>query len=828
VLLWATPGTAQVPGVGVSSAQGPGDAPVTPALPRPVADSLAAPAADDSSDALSPADSSAAESDAEPTVGEISVAGNERTESTRILRSFEVPPGTRYSKDALRRGLRKLFALGLFQDVYLEEIQRPGNVTDLVIHVQERPRVGSITFTGNKKRETSELEKKIHLHVGDVLQPQSLGVEVDSLTRFYRDEGFGRVRVTAVADTNATANSVAVRFDVAEGEKVRITAIVVDGSKALPEKRVRKAMKTKPKGFFGGGEIKDETWAEDRQRIEGLYHDSGYRDARVSDITTRPGAKPRDLTLVVTVDEGPFYRFGAVRWEGETLVDSATVRRFPQPKPGDTYAASRMDRAREAAYGEYAERGYLYVDIEPREDAHDGVVDVTFGVREGRPSQVRLVNVIGNHATRERVIRREITLHEGDRFKKSALVRTQGDIFRLGIFEDVQVDFSPADSTDVDINLRVKEKQVGTASAGAGYTAQTGVTGFLELAHNNVLGNGQSLALHLERGGKVEDYSLSFTEPWFRGTPTLLGFSLFNTNTDRDYYSEKHRGGSVRVGRPLPWPDYSRGSLSYRLEDVTISGTLPTLTQTDYARSVLGRPVRTSSVEGVFTRNSTDNPFYPTKGTKLDLDHEFAGGLLGGGVDFHKHRIEGRAYLPSFAKHLTTMMRARVGLLGDYGDPSHLPDYERFRLGGGTTLDPLRGYDDYQVVPGKFITPTYDTTFAWVHNPSDFNDSTRVVSSVAPTGNKIRYPGGRFMTLYTFEQQFPIVHPLHGVLFADAGNTWDLWREIKPFDLKIGAGAGIRMEIPMLGNVGLDWGYGFNRDDGAHGKFHFLLGNVSF
>src|SRR5205085_4542544 len=131
-------------------------------------------------------------------------------------------------------------------------------------------------------------------------------------------------------------------------------------------------------------------------------------------------------------------------------------------------------------------------------------------------------------------------------------------------------------------------------------------------------------------------------------------------------------------------------------------------------------------------------------------------------------------------------------------------------------------------VPGKFITPVYDTTYIWTHPNPDPNDSVRVVASVHKTGSKIRYPGGRFMTLYTVEQQFPIVHPLHGVLFFDAGNTWDLWREIKPFDLKIGAGAGVRMEIPMLGNVGLDWGYGFNRDEGQRGKIHFLLGYVRF
>src|SRR5204863_247491 len=205
------------------------------------------------------------------------------------------------------------------------------------------------------------------------------------------------------------------------------------------------------------------------------------------------------------------------------------LRRLWTPKPGEKYDASRIDKVQAAAYAEYAEKGYLYLNVEPRETVRDSLVDFSFVIGEGQPSNVRLVNITGNHATREKVIRREITIHEGDRFRRSALVRTQGDIYRLGLFEDVQVDFTPADSTDVDVNLKVKEKQVGTASAGAGYTSENGLTGFLELGHNNVLGNGQSLNIHLERGGKRSDYDLSFTEPWFRGTPTLLGFTVFNT-----------------------------------------------------------------------------------------------------------------------------------------------------------------------------------------------------------------------------------------------------------------------------------------------------------
>jgi len=758
-------------------------------------------------------------------IGEISVAGNTRTESERVIRTFEIAPGSRYSKDALRRGIRKLFTLGLFQDVWLTESPH-GDAVDIVVNVIERPRIASITFVGNKKRETSELEKKLTVRAGEILTPTTLQTQVDSLLRYYRDEGYSRAEVQAIPDTNQTKNDVALRFQISEGEKVRVTHIEFHGMSAYNEDRLRKALKTKTKGLFGGGDVKDETFAEDRQRLEALYHNNGYRDARVEDVTTKAGLGPRDLTLVVTVFEGPKYRMGVSRWIGATVIDTTQLKRISVLDPGDTYNASRIQRARDEAFGMYAEHGYLYVNIEAHEDAHDKTVDVTYAVTEGAPSYVRRVNIEGNRNTRERVIRREIDIHEGDLFKRSSLISTRETVMRLGIFEDVMPDLSPAESTDVDVVIKVKEKQVGTASAGAGYTGESGVTGFLELSHNNVLGNGQSLALHLERGGRVENYSLSFTEPWFRGTRTLFGVSAYNTRTDRDYYTEKRRGGSVRLGRPLPWMRYTRGSITYRLEDVTILGTA--LTHQDsiaLAGQPIGIPVRTSSVETVLNRNTTDNPFYPTKGTRLDLDDEWAGGPFGGKVEFHKHRYEGRVYLPSIAKRFTTMLRARVGLLGTYGHQLP-PTYERFRLGGGSTLDPLRGYDDYQVVPTKFIQDTYTRVIASIDStttPGVFDTTFRNVFT-----GRVRYPGGQFMTLYTAEQQFPIVHPLHGVIFFDAGNTWDLWREIKPFDLKMGAGVGLRMEIPLLGNIGLDYGYGFNRDDGPHARAHFLFGNVNF
>ncbi len=727
--------------------------------------------------------------DAVPLIGRVTVTGNAFVDSTRILRTFEVPSGVRFSQDMVRRGTRKLIALGLFSDVTLRKNEHDG-IIDLTIVVKERPRLAAVKFTGNKKREDVDLEKKLFLKAGDTYSAVLTRTQTDSLLKYYHNEGFPRAQVSVKVDTVSGRNEVNLTYLVVEGEKLRITTIRFVGDSSFAVGRMRKAMKTKTKGFFGGGDLKDETFAEDREKLESFYHDHGYRDMKVEDFKLTPGAKPQELTLTVTLKAGRPYVFGSVSWTGNKVVGAATLERLWPGRKGGAYDHSRIERATGGAYAEYAEHGFLYINVDPRETVRDSAIDVTFAITEGAPSHVRLVSITGNRSTREHVIRRELDIHEGDLFRRSALVRSQDDIRRLALFEEAVPDFTPAESTDVDLVFKVKEKQVGTASAGAGYTSQTGLTGFLEIGHNNVLGNGQSLAVHLERGGRVEDYSLSFTEPWFHDAPTLLGFSAYSTIRQLTEFDQRRRGASARIGRPLPWPDYSRGSISYTLENIRISNVRDSISLTGVK---IGVDQLTSSFETSFLRNSTDNPFYPTRGTRLSANEEFTGGPLLGDLNYHKHRYEGRAYLPSPFKRMVTMARLRIGLLGQYPWKSGpIPDYARFRLGGGNTLDPLRGYQDYQIVPDKFLR--HDSTFVKTDvNLTDGTDTLKF-NGIRTT----RYPGGRYMALFTLEEQFPIVHPLHGVLFFDAGNVWDLRREIRPFKLKAGAGIGFRMSLYLI------------------------------
>ncbi len=766
-----------------------------------------------------------------PPIGRVKVTGNVFTDSLRILRTFDVAPGSRFSADAVRRGTRKLVALGLFSNVRVLRDEHD-DVVDLTVEVTERPRLGSVRFSGNHKRNDADLQKKIFLRAGETYSVSLVQTQVDSLRQYYREEGFPRTKVTPATDTLGTRNEVGLTFQIEEGEKFRITRVEFKGAGAFPVARLRKVMKTHRKGVFGGGELKDEAFPEDREKLEAWYHDHGYRDMSVEDFTTKPGEKPQALTLVVTIAEGRPYQFGRVTWSGNRILPTPALEKLWGSRRAGRYDHSRIEQAMSGTYSEYAEHGYLYLGIDPRETLRDSLVDIEFAVTEGAPAYIRLITITGNRGTREHVIRRELDVHEGDLFRRSALMRSRDDLMRLGLFEEANPDFSPADSNNVDLVFKVKEKQVGTASAGAGYTGTTRLTGFVELGHNNVLGNGQQLALHLERGANVENYSLSFTEPWFHDSPTLLGYSVYSSTSILNEFDERRRGGSVRIGRPLPWPDYARGSVSYTLEKIRITNVRDSIALTGVT---IGKDELTSSLETNFSRNSADHPMYPTRGTRLTLSDDFTGGPLKGDINYHSHRLEGRIWLPSISKRFTTMARLRIGAVGQYPwVTGPVPDYARFRLGGGNTPDPLRGYSDYMVVPLQFVTRV------WVygsHTETDPTDATKTISVRDSSQTIRRYPGGRYMELFTMEQQFPVVHPLHALFFFDAGNTWDSGRDIQPFKLRCGAGIGFRMEIPILGNVGFDYGYGFNRerrgrlaglDDRNRWQGHFLLGNVGF
>ena len=515
-------------------------------------------------------------------IGAVVIEGLQRVDSSMVLRKLGLRPGERLSAERARAGLRALYDLGYFSDLQLDADTLEDGAVALTLTVRERPTAGGIEFRGNKAVDTSKLKTATGLTIGQWVDDALLEAEASKLREYYRNEGYAQAKITArLVPPESRVPTVV--FDIQEGRKVRIQSFAFSGIQAFDAGTLRKQLKSHAHGFLRSGTYKPEQLEEDAGRVGSYYRDHGYRDVLVHTPTIAYDTTGANITVNFQIEEGPLEHFGISRWAGGAIFPDSVLGKFLTYKPGEVYSEGAVRKSLEGLYAAYQERGYIYVSIDPQMGTRDHTVDLQYAITEGRPAHLHEVKVAGNTRTKEKVIRREVTMHQGDLFRRSAVQRSQRDVFSLGLFSDVQIDYQPPPgdtaASDVDLTFKVAEKQTGTASMGAGYSSSTGLTGFADLGHKNIFGGGQSVNLHLERGGSASNYELSYTEPYFRDTPTSVGFDIYNTlrnsrsasiSSVSTHFDQKRRGAALTLGRPLGFIDYSRVSVTYRLEDVTL------------------------------------------------------------------------------------------------------------------------------------------------------------------------------------------------------------------------------------------------------------------
>ena len=582
--------------------------------------------------------------------------------------------------------MRKLFALGLFDDVWLERARRTATTSTCVIHVGERPRIAHDRRSpATRSARTSELEKKLIAaapatrHADDRCRPRSTRCSSTTARRATRS-----ATVEAAADTTAagSAGRAALR-DRRGREGARSPTIQLRAASARSRRgKLRKQLKTKQKGFFGGGEVKEEKLARGPREARGLLPQPRLpRRARRPAHELTPGKTPaRPRRWSSRSSEGPLYR-DRRRCAGRATPWSRTGRAAAAVAAAARASSTTASRIEQRAGRRLRRVRRARLPVRQHRAAARRCATRPSTSRSRSPRASRRTcgwcNITGNqrHA-RERDPPRA---RRSTRATCSAARRwcaPQGDVFRLGFFEDVQIDFAPADSTDVDIILKVKEKQVGTASAGAGYTGETGLTGFLELgAQQRARQRPEPVSSTSSAAAGAATTTLSFTEPWFRDTPTLLGFSVFNTERERDLYDEKRIGGSVRIGRPLPWPDYSRGSVALparerhdRRHARRDARRQDSLVLRASARASRRSPAASSST---FSRNSTEQSVLPDARARGSTSTTSSrAGRSAASVNFHKHRLEApRVPAVDHPRRAPPCCAARFGVLGDVRRP---------------------------------------------------------------------------------------------------------------------------------------------------------------
>ena len=734
-----------------------------------------------------------------PSVVRIDVEGNRQVPAEQILQWFGLGVGDRFDPSRLARAVRELAAKKRFEDVRVEGEEAD---TGIVLHVivREYPQLGAVRIEGAKQIKDKEIQAAIKLAPGAFLTPAELRSDRDKIVALYRDKGYYNA---AVADTLLAGESgkPALVFRLTEGEKVKVQKVAFVGNVHGGEHDLRKAMtNTKEEGFLGlrGGDLKSEKLQEDFEKVAAWYRDRGYLDAGVDHHELVPADNGRDLILRVYVKEGPRYSVGNIAWAGNSVFSDSIIQSRVRLFLGSPFSESRYEATTTGIYELYNDRGYIHFNAVPKRDVRGTVVNLTYAFTEGDAANVGDIRIVGNTKTHDKVILREMSLHPGEKFDRSRLMRSIRDVYSLGFFEDAGVqNFTPQDDGTVDLELRVAERQTGQLGAGAGYSAVNAVTGFIEVAETNLFGTGNRMSFRWEFSRRQNDLNFSYSMPWVWDTPTSMGIDLYDSSHRsqvNDFYRDQRTGGSVTLGRRLEFLDYTRASWRFRAERIELTDFSLTYRGPLRARFANG-PRRTISTGLTLRRDSTNDPFFPSAGSEAELSTDLFGTFLGGDENYLRTSASLAWFQPLGISKFSLMLRSRFGMLRGLRESS-APDYELFRLGGSRYFG-VRGYDDFEIVPNG--------------NP--------------------QYLGGQAMSIYTAEIVFPVAKSVHASLFFDAGDTWKSFAEADLSFLRKGAGVGVKLQVPMLGQLGLDYGYGFDRVD-ALGRdrdgwnLHFNFGQL--
>lgn len=723
-----------------------------------------------------------------PLINLIVFEGNKKIKDETISANIKSRVGEPFSDETVREDIKKLYSIGYFDDIRVDIEPFEGGVK-LIFILKERPSITSIDFQGNKEFETERLKEQITITPGSIANPELIMDNVRKVISFYQSEGYWLAEVIPII-REVSKESVALTFKVNEGEVVKVRGVNIHGNKALPDGKIKKAMKTREWWLFsfltGSGVYKDEEIRADIERIKELYHNHGYINVEVSEPKVTLSDDKKRLYIDITVSEGEQYKMGRLSIEGNTVFTTEELLKNIKSKTGNVFSRKGLKDDIDRIIDLYTERGYARVDVDPRIDVDDQkrVLNATLYISEGDIYKIGRIEITGNTKTRDKVIRREVRLDEGDIFNSKLLRRSYQRINNLDYFESVNITPVPRVKEKlIDLNVNVKEKMTGMLSLGGGYSSIDKFMFFGEIKQRNLFGKGLQLSFRANLSSIRTEYNLSLTDPWFLDRPISASFSIYDESFKYPDYNKRARGFSLGLGKELS--EYVRGNIRYELEEADIRDV------SEDASNIIKEQegIRvTSSISPSIWRDTRDNYLDPKTGTRHALYTTIAG--LGGDNYFVKGVIDSIWYLPVMW-NTTFSLRGRVGYATGFGGKD-LPLYERFYVGGINTVRGL-GFGE--------------------GGPRD------------EKGEKI---GGDKELIFNAEYLFPLIEDirLKGLVFFDAGRSFDDEEEISISELRPTAGLGFRWLSPF-GPIRLEWGFNLDRQkDEADSKIEFSLGTI--
>ncbi len=751
----------------------------------------------------------------------------------------------------ISNAMQRLWSPRYFSDIKIGA-SIEGDSLDLEIFLKERARILTWDFEGVTKSKKEDLQDILKLKRNTELSDYIIDKNIKLIKEHYSEKGFRTCEVDVRIDNDSIYEQcVNVTFVIDRGPKVRVGEINFIGNDEFEDKRLRRTFKkTHQKSilFFQNRKLLEEDYEEDKLKLLDFYNSQGFRNAHIvrdsvyliDDVT---------LGLDIEIDEGERFYVRDIRWVGNSIYETKYLESMLDIQSGDIYDKKslhkRLGIGREMNPEEisianlYKNNGYLMSQIEPAElIVGKDSIDLEIRIYEGKPFTVNNVGITGNIRVNDEVIRRELYVRPGELYNQSLLMQTMRTLMGMGHFDEQAMapDIQPVSDELVDVNWHLSEKASDQFNIAGGWGSGTFV-GSVGITLNNLSmrnffkkgawrpypsGQNQKLSISGQTNGTYyKALSLSFTDPWFGGKrPNSFSISGYISEQNNAYYVWQNAtmyyrsiGVAAGLGKRLQWPDpyfTFYGELGYQRYGLK-----------GWDSFILSDGVaNTLSLKMVLQRSSVDSPFFSRTGSEITLSvqatppfslwdgKDYSDPNLSDQdkyrwIEFHKWLLKGRWYFPLTAnQNLVLMLGAEMGYLGHYNKNKVSP-FERFEVGGdgmtgyniyGVDIIALRGYEDGALDPSSYYSVGY---------------------------NK-----------YTMELRYPIImkpsSSIYVLGFLEGGNGFNSWKEFSPFKIKRSAGIGVRLYLPIVGMIGVDWGYGF---DPAYGKtersgsqFHFVLG----
>jgi outer membrane protein insertion porin family len=790
----------------------------------------------------------------------------------------------------ITQAVKRYWKHGLFSDVAISADSIVGDTAYLHIYLKLRPRVSSINYIGLKKSEREDLEQKLGIIKGGQITPNMTARAKLIAQRYFEDKGYKNADINIYQrDDVSNENQVILYVDVDKKQKIKVKQIVIEGNDKLTDKKLKGGLFRKGafkklhetgkfSSFLKSKKYTPERWAEDKKNVIEKYNENGYRDAVIVKDSVW-NIDDKHVGVYLKIDEGQKYYLRNVTWVGNTVYSTAQLDNILDMKKGDVYNQKllnkRLTEDDDAVGNAYWNNGYLFYNLQPTEVNIVGdSIDLEMRIFEGQQAHINKVRINGNTRIYENVVRRELRTKPGDLFSKEALSRTARELASMGHFdpEAVSPDVKPnyEDGT-VDINWNLKQKSNDQIEFSLGW-GQTGVIGRVGLKLNNFsmanlfkkkgerrgimpIGDGEVISLGVQTNGRYyQSYNASYSTGWLGGKrPNQFsvgvsyskmtsvsdnyynsavmnnywnyygGVGSFGTNNYENYYDpDKYiqmLGANIGWGKRLRWPD------DYFTLSVQLAYTRYMMKNWNYLMITNGAS-NNLNMSIALNRISTDNQLFPRRGSEFTVsltltppwsvfnnkDYANLAKDVNSStyqsevqekyrwIEYHKWKFKSKTYtaLTGGQKCFVLMTRIEMGLLGSYNKHNKSP-FETYYVGG----DGMSGYS--------------------------YGYSEETIGLRGYENGSIGYPTYAY-DRFTLELRYPFLlgnTTIYGLGFVEAGNAWQEISDFNPFKMKRSAGIGVRLFLPMVGMMGIDWAYGFDKvSNGSRGgsQFHFVLG----